>query len=274
MLLNPLMFNCWCSVSVPLLLPELRCTLSLLRYLLEDCSIAPAAPSVLSLALAALLLLVPDCLRQLLLLRGRGCRCGCLMVQNLLHDPQHLCRCHGVVRLPEPRAQLPMWNALYLQPPTSSGQHHKITVGRTCTHRDVENVEVWRSAGALCHQTLLHVRKSHCLTPLLPPTCALPHVAAIAVCLPPPRALAPSAAVTVLRLSHSASASLFLLTHLLSRVLRGLCCVSCPTFSFLTAPPLRRHHAGPSAALARPASCEVDAARAPFLSPSSTPWLL
>ena len=52
-------------------------------------------------------------------------------------------------------------------------------------------------------------------TPLLPPPCALPHVAVTAVSLPPPRALAPDAAVTVLRLSHSAAAGLFLLTHLL-----------------------------------------------------------
>ena len=51
----------------------------------EDCSVAPVAATVLSLALAALWLLVPDCLRQLLLLHGRGCRCPCLVVQNLLH---------------------------------------------------------------------------------------------------------------------------------------------------------------------------------------------
>ena len=48
----------------------------------------------------------------------------------------------------------------------------------------------------------------------------------------------------------------FLLTHLLLRALRGLCCICCPTFSFVTAPPvmLWRHHAGPSATLTRPAS--------------------
>ena len=72
MFLNPLIFTCWCSVCVPFLLPLLRCNLSLLRYLLEDCCSASAAASVLSLALAALLVLVSDCLRQLLLLlRGR-----------------------------------------------------------------------------------------------------------------------------------------------------------------------------------------------------------
>ena len=36
-------------------------------------------------------------------------------------------------------------------------------------------------------------------TPLPPPTCALPHIAATAVSLPPPRALTPSAAVSLCR---------------------------------------------------------------------------
>ena len=246
MSLNPLIFNCWCSVCVPLLLPELRCTLSLLRCLLEDCSVAPVAATVLSLALAALWLLVPGCLRQLLLLRGRRWRCG-WVVQNLLHDPQHLRRCHGVVRLPEQRAQL--------------------------------------QRGTLVIYSHLHQTANTTRSRSVAPTCALPHVAATAVSLPPPRALAPDAAVTVLPLSHSAA--LFLLTHLLARALRGLCCICCPTFSYLTAPPVMQwrtsppaldgHHAGrfsSSAALTRPASYEVDAARAPLLLPSSVPWLL
>ena len=93
--------------------------------------------------------------------------------------PQHLCRCHGVVRLPQQRAQLPCGTPFYLQPQASSGQHHKITVNRTCTHRDVDNIGVWRGAGALCHQTLLHARKSHsaslCITANAanrPPSCS------------------------------------------------------------------------------------------------------
>ena len=134
MLLNPLMFNCRCSVCVPLLLPELVCTLSLQRFLLEDCSTAPAAATVLSLALAALLELVPDCLRQLFLLRGRLC----LVVQILLHlnicavaMASYVCQssvlCYHVKRS-------------FSRIPTASGEHHKITVCRMRTNRDVDNI--------------------------------------------------------------------------------------------------------------------------------------
>ena len=226
MLLNPLIFNCWCSVCVPLPLPALVCTLSLQRFLLEDCSTAPAAATVLSLALAALLVLVPDCLRQLLLLRGRLC----LVVQILLHlnicavaMGSYVCQssvlCYHVKRS-------------FSGISTAGCQHDKITVDRRCTHRDMDNIGVWRGVGALCQQTLLHSRKSHsaslCITANAAnrrPSCSSAvdkssrlhqlvrrhhcfrrlHVAATAVSLPQPRALAPSAAVTVLPLSLSLS---------------------------------------------------------------------
>ena len=183
-----------------------------------------------------------------------------------------------------------MWNARFLQQQASSGQHHKITVNRTCTHRDVDNIGVWRGAGALCHQTLLHARKSHsaslCITANAanrPPSCSCTVDKSTNSINSSDDTTASAATRSGARCPcHSAAAvSLcrclpFLLTHQLLRALRGLCCICCPTFSFVTAPPvmLWRHHAGPSATLTRPASYKVHAARAPLLSPSSIPWLI
>ena len=266
--------TCWKTVASLQQLP-LCCPLRLLRFWL----------------------LVPDCLRQLLLLHGRGCRCRCLVVQVILH--LNICAVALASYVCQNSVLTYCVKRSFSWIPIAGGEHHKITVRRKRSNRDVDNIGVWRGAGGLCHQTLLHARKSHsaslCITANAanrPPSCscvdksthsinscddttasALPRVAATAVSLPPPRALAPDAAVTVLPLSHSAA--LFLLTHLLPRALRGLCCICCPTFSFVTAPPvmLWRHHAGPSATLTRPASYKVHAATAPLLFPSSISWL-
>ena len=215
--------------------------------------------------------------------------------------PQHLCRCHGVVRLPEQRAQPPCETLAFYS--------HRHQVANTTRSRSIAcaHIVMWTTSecgGVLVRCvikpccTLESLTLHHCAspptrpivllrvrvlltrapTPSTRPTTprhALSRIAATAVPLPPPRALAPDAAVTVLSLSHSAAACLFLLTHQLLRALRGLCCICCPTFSFVTAPPLMlwRHSAGPSATLTRPASYKVHAAKAPLFFPSSISWL-
>ena len=183
---------------------ELGCTLSLLRHLLEDCSVAPVAATVLSLALAALWLLVPDCLRQLLLLHGRRLLLR-LPGGPKFTAPQHLCRCHGVVRLPEQRAQLPCGTLAFYS--------HRHQVANTTRSRSIARAHIvmWTTsecAGVLVRCvikpccTLESLSLHHCAspptrpivllrvrvqltraptpstsptTPLLPPTCALPH---------------------------------------------------------------------------------------------------
>ena len=201
--------------------------------------------------------------------------------------PQHLCRCHGVVRLPQLRAQLPCGTPFIYS--------HKHQVANTTRSRSIARAHIvmWtisECGGVLVRCvikpccTLESLTLHHCASPPTRPIVLLrvrvlltraptPSTRPTTPLLPPPRALAPGAAVTVLRLPHSAA--LFLLTYLLHRVLRGLCCICCPTFSFVTAPPvmLWRHHAGPSATLTRPASYKVHVAKAPLLFPSSISWL-
>ena len=143
------------------------------------------APSLLQLRWYCLLRLLrfccwcPSACVNCCPLRGRRCRCGCLVVQNLLHDPQHLCRCHGVVRLPEQRAQLPCGTLViysHLRQVASKTKSRSVA----CAH-----IVMWTTSecgavfGALCHQTPLHARKSHsasvCITANAanrPPSCS------------------------------------------------------------------------------------------------------
>ena len=198
--------------------------------------------------------------------------------------PQHLCRCHGVVRLPQQRAELPCGMLVFY-----SSKHQ---VANTTRSRSIARAHIvmWTTSecgGVLVRCvikpscTLESLTLHHCASPPTRPivllrvrvlmikatefiyscddTTAAADMRSAACCCY--RCVASAATRSGARCRcHSAalshSAALFLLTHLLPRALRGLCCICCPTFSYLTAPPviLRRHHAGPSATLTRPAS--------------------
>ena len=128
MLSNPIMFNWWCSVCVQHLQPRVRvhfvaAALPVGRLLHRFCSCNGAVRCACCAfaAGARLTALTVAAARPRLSLPLSG--------GPKFTAPQHLCRCHGVVRLPQLRAELPCGRLVFYS--------HKHQVANTTRSRSI-----------------------------------------------------------------------------------------------------------------------------------------